>query len=72
MSLASGRINLRNWEMNNLVLRDSISQEKSLNDIYNKNADQSTYAQSLLRFNSHKFRKELRVNRDNNNDFLVY
>ena len=53
--LASGGFNLRKWETNNLVLRNIISQDKTLNDIQNEKTDKSTYAQSQLGFNSHTF-----------------
>ena len=46
--LTSGGFNLRKWETNNLVLRNIISQEKTLNDIQNEKSDESTYAQSQL------------------------
>ena len=55
--------------MSRLVHLDAISQKKTLN-IQNKKAGQSTYAPSLLRFNRHKFRKELGINWGTNNDFL--
>ena len=72
--LAIGEFNLRKrkWETNNLVLRNIISQEKTLNDIQNEKTDKSTYAQSQLGFSSHMFRKVLALNWDTNNDFLVY
>ena len=60
------------WETNNLVLRNIISLEKTLNDIQNEKTDESTYPQSQLGFNSHKFRKVLGLNWDTNNGFLVY
>ena len=70
--LASRRFNLRKFETNDLVLRNTISQEKTLNDIQNEKTDESTYAQSQLGFNSHTFRKVLGINWDTNNNFLVY
>ena len=70
--LAIGEFNLRKWETNNLVLRNIISQEETLNDIQNEKTDESTYAQSQLGFSSHAFRKVLGLNWDTNNDFLVY
>ena len=70
--LAPGGFNLRKWETNNLVLRNIISQDKTLNDIQNEKTDESTYAQSQLGFNSHTFRWVLGINWDINNDFLVY
>ena len=60
------------WETNNLVLRNIISLEKTLNDIQNEKTDESTYPQSQLGFSSHKFRKVLGLNWDTNNGFLVY
>ena len=53
--LAIGGFNLRKWETNNLVLRNIISQEETLNDIQNEKTDESTYAQSQLGFSSHAF-----------------
>ena len=70
--LSSGGFNLRKWETNDLVLRNIISQEKTLNDIQNEKTDESKYAQSQLGFNSHTFRWVLGINWDTNNDFLVY
>ena len=70
--LASAGFNLRKWETNNLVLRGITSQEKALNNIQNEKTDESTYAQSQLGFNSHKFQKVLGMNTDTYNDFLVY
>ena len=70
--LAIGEFNLRKWETNNLVLRNIISQEETLNDIQNEKTDESTYAQSQLGFSSHAFWKVLELNWDTNNDFLVY
>ena len=70
--LAPGGFNLRKWETNNLVLRNIISQDKTLNDIQNEKTDESTYAQSQLGFNSHTIRKVLGINWDTNNNFLVY
>ena len=49
-----------------------IFQDKTLNDIQNEKTDESTYAQSQFGFNSHTFRKVLRINWDTNNDLLVY
>ena len=37
-----------------------------------KKADESTYVQSQLGFNSHTFQKVLGVNWHANNDFLIY
>ena len=70
--LASGGFNLRKWETNNLILRNIISQEKTLNDVQNEKKDKSTCAQSQLGFNSHTFRKVLGINWDTDDDFLVY
>ena len=70
--LAIGGFNLRQWETNDLILRNIISQEKTLNAIQNEKTDESTYAQSQLGFSSHAFRKVLGLNWDTNNDFLVY
>ena len=70
--LAIGGFNLRKWETNNLVLRNIISQEETLNDIQNEKTDESTYAQLQLGFSNHAFRKVLGLNWDTNNDFLVY
>ena len=53
--LAIGGFDLRIWETNNLVLRNIISQEETLNDIQNEKRDESTYAQSQLGFSSHAF-----------------
>ena len=46
--LASRGFNLRKFETNDLVLCNTISQEKTLNDIQNEKTDESTYAQSQL------------------------
>ena len=70
--LAIGRFDLRKWETNNVVLRNIISQEETLNDIQNEKTDESTYAQSQLGFSSHAFWMVLELNWDTNNDFLVY
>ena len=63
--------NFRKWETNNLVLRDIISLEKTVNDVQNEKADESTYAQSQLDFNSHKSRKLLRMNLDSISQFRI-
>ena len=41
--LAIEGFNLRKWETNNLVLRNIISQEETLNDIQNEKTDESTH-----------------------------
>ena len=38
--LASREFNFREWETNNLVLRDIISLEKTVNDVQNEKADE--------------------------------
>ena len=55
--LAFGVFNLRKLETNNLVSRDIISQQKSLNEIQNEKADEPTYAQLQLGFNRTNFER---------------